>query len=70
MKGELKDYEKRSYDENPVKITYYVHGQKATKAEYSAYIKKLPKIKQVNLFQNLNGRGINVLMIKKASGSK
>ena len=40
MKGELKDYEKRSYDENPVKITYYVHGQKATKAEYSAYIKK------------------------------
>ena len=43
MKGELKDYEKRSYDENPVKITYYVHGQKATKAEYSAYIKKLIK---------------------------
>ena len=53
MKGELKDYEKRSYDENPVKITYYVHGQKATKAEYSAYIKKLIKNKTGKSFSKV-----------------
>ncbi|MBS6711278.1 hypothetical protein DW022_01535 [Ruminococcus sp. AF37-6AT] len=48
-----KDYGKRSYDENPVKITYYVHGQKATKAEYSAYIKKLIKNKTGKSFSKL-----------------
>ena len=48
-----KDYGNRSYDEKPVKITYYVHDQKATKAKYSAYIKKLIKNETGKSFSKL-----------------
>ena len=49
----VKDYGNRSYDEKPVKITYYVRDQKATKAEYSAYIKKLIKNETGKSFSKL-----------------
>ena len=48
-----KDYGNRSYDEKPVKITYTVNDKKVTKAEYSAYVKKLIKGEKGKSFSKL-----------------
>ena len=42
-----------SYDEKPVKITYTVNDKKVTKAEYSAYVKKLIKGEKGKSFSKL-----------------
>ena len=48
-----KDYGNRSYDEKPVKVTYTVNDKKVTKAEYSAYVKKLIKGEKGKSFSKL-----------------
>ena len=48
-----KDYGNRSYDEKPEQIIYTVKGQEVTKAEYSAYTKKIIKNESGKSFSKL-----------------
>lgn len=48
-----KDYGNRSYDEKPEQIIYTVKSQEVTKAEYSAYTKKIIKNESGKSFSKL-----------------